>query len=97
MFASVRVYKVDPSKTTELNRKLNESFVPLLQKIPGFVAYYGVDAGDGNWSSVSLFDTKAAADESNRAAAAYVTEHIKALVQSGPTIVAGNVAVNGRK
>jgi hypothetical protein len=96
MFASVRVYQVVPNKVAELNKNLNESFVPLLQKVPGFIAYYGVDAGDGEWSSVSIFETRAAAEESNRIAASYVTEHLKGFVQSGPTIVAGNVAVNGR-
>jgi hypothetical protein len=97
MFATVRTYQVDPSKLAEFNRQVNEGFAPILHSTKGFVAYYGVDSGKGEWTSVTIFETQEGADESNRAAAAFVTEHLKPLVRSGPTVVAGALAAAKRK
>ncbi len=46
MYAAVRRYEgvTDPG---EAGRRVAEGFVPLLKDIPGFVAYYWVDAGGG--------------------------------------------------
>jgi hypothetical protein len=44
MHATVRRYEgvTDPSET---GRRVKEGFVPFISQIPGFVAYYWVDAG----------------------------------------------------
>lgn len=46
MYAVVRRYEgvTDPA---EAGRRVEEGFVPLLRQVPGFVAYYWVDAGVG--------------------------------------------------
>lgn len=46
MYAVVRRYDgvTDPA---EAGRRVSEGFVPLLSRVPGFVAYYWVDAGRG--------------------------------------------------
>jgi hypothetical protein len=45
MYATVRRYEgvTDPA---EAGRRVDEGFVPLIQELPGFVAYYWVDAGE---------------------------------------------------
>ena len=41
-------------------------FVPRIKKIPGFVAYYGIETKDTIWASVSVFDTADGAREASR-------------------------------
>jgi hypothetical protein len=47
MYASIRRYKMDPGSVDELMRRVNEGFVPIISKGPGFLAYYAVNAGGG--------------------------------------------------
>jgi hypothetical protein len=57
MYAIIGRYQTDSA--SELNKAVTEKFVPRIKHLPGFVAYYGIDSGDGVWSSVSVFDSKA--------------------------------------
>ena len=60
MHATVRRYEgVDTSRTDELTKKVNETFIPRLSKLPGFDGYFLIEAGNGVMTSVSLFDTSA--------------------------------------
>ena len=54
MYATTRRYEgvTDPG---EAGRRVNEGFVPLISKMPGFVAYYWADAGNGVMVSTSVF------------------------------------------
>jgi hypothetical protein len=92
MYASIRKYKVHSSQ--EFSRLVNEGFMPIISQSPGFIAYYGVDSGSGIWSSVSIFETKAEADESNRMAADFVKQNLAALIDSGPEITVGDLVVH---
>ena len=64
MYATVRRYEgvTDPS---EVGRQVEEGFIPIISEMPGFVAYYFVDAGDGVMVSTSVFEHKAAEEQSN--------------------------------
>ena len=58
MHATIRRYDgVDQTRTDELTRKVNESLVPKLSKLPGFSSYFLVKAGNGVFSSIGLFET----------------------------------------
>ena len=92
MYASVRRYKV--SSVDEAMQRVNEGFVPLISKGPGFIAYYALDAGDGVVASISLFETQAGAEESNRMAANWVKENIAPLISGPAEITAGEVKVH---
>jgi hypothetical protein len=92
MYASIRRYKV--SSVDEVVRRASEGFVPLISQGPGFMAYYIVDAGEGVVASISLFETQAGAEESNRMAADWVKENIAPLVSGPPEITAGEVRVH---
>ena len=46
MYVSIRRYNKVVS-VREVCRRIAVSFVPLLQKAPGFIAYYAVDCGGG--------------------------------------------------
>ena len=90
MYATVRRYEgvTDPA---EAGRRVKEGFVPLVSKIPGFVAYYWVNAGGGVMISTSVFEDQAHEEESNRRAADWVRENLAALLPNPPQITAGEV------
>ena len=51
MHATIRRYEgVDQTRTDELTRKVNESLVPKLSKLPGFNGYFLIDGGNGVFS-----------------------------------------------
>jgi len=75
MHATVRRYEgVDQSRTDELTKKVDETLLPRLSKLPGFEGYCLIEAGNGVMSSIGLFDTSAQADESTRVTANWVRE-----------------------
>lgn len=95
MYASIRKYRVKRDKVKELDRIVSEEFVPLVSKLPGYVAYFGVDQGDGNWASISIFNSEEAAKASNKSAADFVQKRVKPLIESGPEVMTGTVAAVG--
>ncbi len=93
MYATVRRYEgvTDPRETA---RQVKEGFVPLIRQVPGFVAFYLVDAGSNIVVSTSIFETQAGAEESNRRAADYVHQKMTRLLPNPPQISAGEVVAN---
>jgi hypothetical protein len=69
--------------------------VPLIKQIPGFVAYYWVDAGGGVMASTSVFEDRAGAEESTEKAADWVRENIASLLPNPPQVTAGEVVASG--
>lgn len=94
MYASIRRYKTTPGSVDELVQRVNQGFVPLVSRAPGFVGYFVLDAGDDVVASVSIFQDQAGAQESNRLAADWVKENIASLFEGQPEITAGLLRVN---
>lgn len=96
MYVTVRRYEgvTDPS---EAARKVSENFVPLISQIPGFVAYYWVNAGGGVMFSTSIFQDQTGTEESNRRAADWVKEDLASVLPNPPQITAGEVVAHGAK
>jgi hypothetical protein len=90
MYAAMRRYEgvTDPA---EAGRRVDESFVPLISKLDGFVAYYWIDAGNGVMASMSVFQNRAGADESVKVAANWVRENAASLLPNPPQVTAGEV------
>ena len=90
MYVAVRRYEgvTDPRKAGQL---VDEGFVPIISEIPGFVAYYWVDAGDSVMVSTSVFEDRSAEEESNWRAGEFVAQHLAALVPNPPQITAGEL------
>ncbi|MFE2097204.1 hypothetical protein [Streptomyces sp. NPDC059468] len=93
MYAAVRRYEgvTDPA---EAGRQVNEGFVPLIRDIPGLLAYYWVDAGNGVMVSTSVFQDEAGADESIRRAAVFVRDHLASLLPNPPQVMSGQVVAS---
>ena len=96
MHATIRRYEgVDKSRTDELTKKVNETLLPSLSKLPGFEGYYLIEAGNGVMSSIGLFDTSAQADESTRVAATWVREEkLETALPNPPKVTGGEVIVH---
>ena len=90
MYVAVRRYDgiTDPQKVGQL---VDEGFVPLISEIPGFVAYYWVDAGDGVMISTSVYEHKDAEEQTNFVAGEFVAEHLLPLMPNPPQITTGEV------
>jgi hypothetical protein len=97
MHITIRQYKTD--SPMEAARVTNEGFIPLLSKVAGLVAYYGIETGKDSWTTVSVFETPAGAEESNRVAAEFVKNNPDAarLIKSKPEITVGPVLASKTK
>ena len=96
MYAAVRRDEgvTDPR---EAGRLVDESFVPLLEHVPGFIAYYWLDAGDGEMASLSVYENQAGADESVRIAHDWVAENASTLLPNPPYVIEGDVVATATK
>ena len=90
MYIAVRRYEgvTDTKKVAQLAR---EGFLPIISEMPGFVAYYLVDAGDGVTVSTSVFEHKEAEEQSTFRAGEFVAEHLAPLMPNAPQVTAGEV------
>jgi hypothetical protein len=90
MYVAVRRYEgvSDSQKVAQL---VDEGFIPIISEMPGFVAYYLVNAGDGVVVSTSVFEHKDAEEQSNFRAGEFVAEHLAPLLPNPPQVTAGEV------
>jgi hypothetical protein len=95
MHATIRRYEgIDQSQTEELTKKVSETLLPRLSKMPGFKSYYLIEADKGVMRSISFFDTPAHADESTRVAATWVRdEKLETALPNPPNVISGEVIV----
>jgi hypothetical protein len=96
MHATIRRYDgVDQSRTTELTSKVNETLVPKLNKLPGFKGYYLIDAGNGVFSSLGLFETPEQGMESTKLVTTWIREEkLETILPNEPKITSGRVVAN---
>ena len=95
MHATIRRYEgVDTTRTNEVTSKVKETLVPQLRELPGFAAYYLIEAGNGVVSSLGLFETSEQADESTKVVAKWITdENLNTAIPNAPKITSGKVVV----
>jgi hypothetical protein len=96
MYATIRRYEgVDQTRTSELTGKVNETLVPQLSKLPGFAGYYLIEAGNGVFSSLGLFETSEQSEESTKVAATWIRdEKFDAVLPNAPKITSGKVVAH---
>src|SRR5215217_8768708 len=93
MYVAVRRYEGvrDSQKVAQL---VDEDFIPIISEMPGFVAYYFVDAGDRVMVSTSVFEHKEAEEQSNWRAGQFVAQREASLLPNPPQITAGEVVAH---
>ncbi len=93
MHATIRRYDgVDQNRTLELTTKVNETLLPKLNKLPGFKGYYLIEAGNGVFSSLSLFETPEQGMESTKIVATWIRdEKLDTMIPNEPKITSGRI------
>ena len=96
MHATIRRYDgVDQNRKVELTNKVTETLVPKLEKLPGFAGYFLIDAGNGIFSSLSVFETPEQGMESTKFVATWIRdENLETLIPNEPKITNGNVVAH---
>ena len=96
MFAIIRRYDgVDQNRSAELTRNVNETLVPKLEKLSGFAGYYLIEADDGVFSSLSLFETPEQSKESTKLVASWIRdEKLETMIPNEPKITSGKVVAH---
>jgi hypothetical protein len=90
MHVAVRRYE-GVTDSQKVGQVAQEGFVPLISEMPGFVAYYLLDAGDGVTVSTSVFAHKDAEAQSTFRAGEFIAEHLAPLLPNPPRVTAGEV------
>ena len=96
MFATIRSYHgVDQTRAAELTGKVNETLMPLLKELPGFDGYYLVDAGNGLFTSLGLFETREQGEASTKLVSKWIRdEKLDRLMPNEPKIMSGKVVAH---
>jgi hypothetical protein len=99
MHATIRTYHgVDQDRSVELTTKVKKTLVPQLSELPGFAGYYLVDAGNGIFTSIGLFETLEQGEESTKLVARWIRdENLATLMPNEPKITSGKVVARGRE
>ncbi|MBA3402446.1 MAG: hypothetical protein H0U05_10730 [Actinobacteria bacterium] len=97
MHATIRRYDgVDQNRSVELTSKVNETLVPKLNKLPGFAGYFLIDAGNGIFTSLGLFETPEQGMESTKIVATWIRdEKLETMIPNQPKITSGEVVAHG--
>jgi hypothetical protein len=91
MYAAIRRYHTDPDSVDEVARLVNEEFVDIVSGMPGFVAYFVLNAGQGEIGSVSVFEDQQSAEESNSRAEEWVKQSLSELLPTPADFAGGEV------
>ncbi len=93
MHATVRRYEgIDQNSKDELTRKVGETLMPSLSKLPGFNGYYLIESGNGVFTSVGLFDSPMQAEESTRVASTWIVDQkLESILPNPPKVTTGEV------
>ena len=96
MFATIRSYRgVDQTRAAELTDKVNETLMPLLKELPGFDGYYLVDAGNGLFTSLGLFETREQGEASTKLVTEWIRdEKLDSVMPNEPKIVNGKIVAH---
>ena len=90
MYVAVRRFE-GVTDSQKVAKAAKEGFMPIISEMPGFVAYYLVDAGDGVIVSTSVFEHKDAEEQSTFLAGEFLAEHLAPLMPNPPQVTAGEV------
>ncbi len=93
MHTSVRKYTVDEEQMDELMRRVDETFAPRLEAMPGFVGYQLLDCGHGIVLSITTCHDREAADRSVELAADFVASELEGIEIERVEATIGEVGV----
>lgn len=93
MYAAVRQFKAKPGSADALAERIKGA-ISIISDVSGFMGYYAIYAPDDTVTTISIFNTVAEAQESNRRALAFIDENLGPLVIGQAAATAGPVIVH---
>jgi heme-degrading monooxygenase HmoA len=93
MFATVRKYS-GPTEFGDELVKRQDDVRRIIEAIAGFQAYYLLRTDEGGVLTVSVFDDRAGADESVRAAAEWIRANVPDMSVRPPEVTTGEVGIH---
>ena len=94
MHTSVRKYTVDEEQMDELMRRVDQTFAPRLETMPGFVSYQLLDCGHGIVLSITTCHDREAAERSVELAADFVAKELEGIEIERVEATIGEVGVS---
>jgi hypothetical protein len=91
MYAVIRAYAGNPELADTLAEH-TENIRQVIGGINGFKAYYLLKIAEGT-TTVSVFEDQTGAEESNRAAAAWLAQNLPDVAVAAPYVTAGEVLI----
>ena len=90
MFATVRRYEgvTYPEAAAKL---VDEIFVPLISKLPGFIEYFWIDLGNGAMMSITIFKSLSEAIDANDKSRIWVKDYLSLVLGPSVRIEAGSI------
>jgi hypothetical protein len=76
MYTSIRKYRTRPEQMDELLQRVDESFAPTIESMPGFVAYEAIDCGNGLLYTITTCHDRDATEHSLELATEFVDEEL---------------------
>lgn len=86
MFQAMRTYTLLSGSTETFLQRVQESFVPLIRQLPGFIAYDARSVGTDLVRTTGTFQTRAGAESSVLLALRWVQEHSPELISKLPIL-----------
>jgi hypothetical protein len=99
MYATIRRYTPSNPSTLKtdidgLKRRIEQKFLPMLQDVTGFHCYYAVNVGDRELTTISIFEDRKGAQDSNRRAAEFVrTDPLRDML-ADPEVIEGELLIS---
>jgi heme-degrading monooxygenase HmoA len=93
MYAAIRQFKAKPGSADALAEKIKGA-ISIISDVSGFMGYYVVYSPDDTVTAISVFNTVAEAQESNRRALAFIEDNLGPLVIGHASATAGPVIVH---
>jgi hypothetical protein len=94
MYTSVRKYTVDEGQMDELMRRVDQTFAPRIEDMPGFVGYQLLDCGHGILLTITSCHDRDAAERSVELAADFVAKDLEGIEIERVEATIGEVGVS---
>jgi hypothetical protein len=89
MYAAIRKYSIKPNFMDEVMQRIRGEFLHIINREPGFIAYYAIRVGNNEVLTISVFETQAGAEGSTPLALEWVARNLAGFVQGEPLTTAG--------
>ena len=74
MYSAIRKYSIKPNFMNEVMQRIQGEFLQIINREPGFIAYYAMRVGNDEVLTISVFETQAGAEGSTPMALDWVTK-----------------------